>query len=126
MVVNYAVVIHRSRRGAVTANSSFGSTLGCVLIALRILLGGLIVAVVAVAAVPVFAILDLIDGGTGWGLCPNGLSDCETSYFSGLELAALLTLALFVLLGLIAVCNKAIKYVQSRSAHNSRTAVTRR
>ena len=38
-------------------------------------------------------------------------------------LACLLTLALFVLLGLIAVCTKAIKHVQSRSAHNSRTAV---
>ena len=84
------------------------------LTALRMLLGALIVAVVAVAAVPVFAILDLIDGGTGWGLCPDGLSVCETSYFTGLELVALLSVVLFVLLGLIAVCNKAIAHVKAR------------
>ncbi len=124
MVVNYAAVIYRSRPGAVPANSRFRSTLGRVLIALRILLGALIVAVIAVAAVPVFAILDLIDGGTGWGLCPDGLNTCETSYFTGLELAALLTVTLFVLVGLIAVCNKAIKYVGSRSS--SRTTATSR
>ena len=96
------------------------------LIALRILLGLLIVAVIAVAAVPVFAILDLIDGGSGWGLCPDGLNDCETSYFTGLELAAVLTVALFVLLGLIAVCQKAIAYVSARSARRAQTTAAPR
>ena len=96
------------------------------LIALRILLGLLIVAVIAVAAIPVFAILDLIDGGTGWGLCPDGLNDCETSYFTGLELVALLTVVLFVLVGLIAVCNKAIAYVRARSTRTAGAAATSR
>lgn len=96
------------------------------LIALRILLGALIVAVVAVAAVPVFAILDLIDGGTGWGLCPDGLSVCETSYFTGLELVAFLTLLLFVLLGLIAVCNKAIDHTKARRARNAHVSASPR
>ena len=124
--MNYVSVIHRSRSTRVPANLQGRVTLAAVLIALRILLGALIVAVVAVAAVPVFAILDLIDGGTGWGLCPDGLSVCETSYFTGLELAAFLTLALFVLLGLIAVCNKAIGHVKARRAHNAQIPASQR
>lgn len=60
-----------------------------------------ITALIAVAAVPLLALLDLVGGGTGWGLCPRGLAACRTSYFHGPELAAILTLVLFGLVGLL-------------------------
>lgn len=79
---------------------------------LRIILGVLIVAVFAIAAIPLLVLLDLIDGGSGWGLCPSGLRACDDSYFTGPELLALLALALFVLLGLIRLCQLGLSRVE--------------
>lgn len=58
-------------------------------------------AVIAVATVPLLVVADLIGGGDGWGLCVDGLGSCRTSYFSGLELAAILAAILFVLAALL-------------------------
>ena len=55
---------------------------------MRIVIGLLVAAAVAVAVVPVLVVLDLNDGGTGWGLCPGGIEACENSYFAGPELLA--------------------------------------
>ena len=49
---------------------------------------------VAIAAVPIFVLLDLLGGGTGYGLCPNGLEACEKPYSTAAEFAVVLTLAL--------------------------------
>lgn len=49
---------------------------------------------VAIAAVPIFVLLDLLGGGTGYGLCPNGLEACEKPYSTAGEFAVVLTLAL--------------------------------
>lgn len=85
-----------------------GSLTG-VLIALRILLGALVVIVVAVAVAPLLVIADLAGGGTGWGLCPEGISTCATSYFAGPELLAILAFSLLASLGGIAVCVRLIR-----------------
>ncbi len=60
-----------------------------------------VVAIILVAAVPLLVLLDLVGDGTGWGLCPSGLAPCRSSYFDGPELAAILTLTLFGLVGLL-------------------------
>lgn len=52
-------------------------------------------AAVAIAAVPLLVLVDLLGGGTGYGLCPGGLNACDTPYSTGAELAILLALALF-------------------------------
>ena len=80
-----------------------------VLIALRILLGVLIAIVVAASIVPMLVIADLAGGGTGWGLCPDGISTCTTSYFAGPELLAILLFVLFAAVGGIAICNRLIR-----------------
>lgn len=56
----------------------------------RIILGALIALLVVVVAVPAIALLDLVLGGTGLGLCTEGLGACDTSFFALLELALIL------------------------------------
>ena len=80
-----------------------------VLIALRILLGVLVAIAVAAAVTPIVVIADLAGGGIGWGLCPDGIATCTTSYFAGPELLAILLLVLFGALGGIAICNRLIR-----------------
>lgn len=81
---------------------------------MRALIVALIAAAVAVALVPLMVLLDLRRGGTGWGVCPDGLGDCRTSYFDGFELVAWLFLALFILLGMIAACVRILRYLEQR------------
>ncbi|MEE8407689.1 MAG: hypothetical protein V3S32_11135 [Acidimicrobiia bacterium] len=59
-------------------------------------LGALLLSATAVviAAVPILVLVDLLDGGTGYGLCPSGLEACDSPYSTAAELAVLLTLAL--------------------------------
>ena len=83
------------------------------LIALRILLGVLVVIVVAAAVAPLLVIADLAGSGTGWGLCPDGIGACSTSYFAGPELLAILLFVLFAALGGIAVCTRLIRRLQA-------------
>ena len=80
-----------------------------VLIALRILLGVLVAIAIAAAVAPMLVIADLAGGGTGWGLCPDGITTCTTSYFAGPELLAILLFVLFAALGGIAICNRLIR-----------------
>lgn len=63
----------------------------------QILMVAVVVAIVVVALVPLLVLLDLVGGGTGWGICPQGLDSCETSYFDGPELLALLSLGMLLL-----------------------------
>ncbi|HJQ76835.1 MAG TPA: hypothetical protein VJ948_06190 [Acidimicrobiia bacterium] len=56
---------------------------------------------IAIGIVPILVLIDLLDGGTGFGLCPGGLQSCDKPYSTGAELILLLTLALFlVVLGI--------------------------
>jgi hypothetical protein len=89
------------------------------MVVLKAIIVLLIAAAVSVALIPLMVLLDLRRGGTGWGLCSDGLSGCRSSYFDGFELMAWLFLALFVLLGMIALCVRILRYLQSRTAENS-------
>jgi len=80
-----------------------------VVILLRTLLGILVAIAAATIAVPILVLADLAGGGSGWGLCPGGLSTCSTSYFAGPELAIILLGVLFVMLGGSALCLRALR-----------------
>lgn len=54
-------------------------------------------AAVAIATVPLLVLIDLLGGGTGYGLCPGGLQACEKPYSTGPEMAILLAVGLFAL-----------------------------
>lgn len=51
---------------------------------------------VGIALVPILVLIDLVDGGTGWGLCPDGIEACNNPYTTAAELGILLTLGLFL------------------------------
>jgi len=53
---------------------------------LRIVFGLFVAIAAAALAVPVLVLADLAGGGSGWGICPEGLGTCSTSYFAGPEL----------------------------------------
>jgi hypothetical protein len=83
-----------------------------VILFLRIFIVVLLGAVLGIAVVPLFVLMNLNDGGDGWGLCPDGLESCRTSYFDGFELLAMLAVLLLLLVGLIAVCFRLIRYIE--------------
>lgn len=55
----------------------------------------LVVVAIAIGMVPILVLIDLLDGGTGWGICPLGLEFCDKPYSTGAELIVILTLGLF-------------------------------
>ena len=79
------------------------------LVVLRIVLGAFLAIAAAVLAVPVFILADLAGGGTGWGMCPAGLSTCSTSYFAGPELFLALFAVLVVAIGGAAIAARGIR-----------------
>lgn len=89
------------------------------MVVLKAIIVVLIGAAVSVALIPLMVLLDLRRGGSGWGLCPDGLGGCRNSYFDGFELMAWLFAALFVLLGMIALCVRILRFLQNRAAESS-------
>jgi len=93
---------------------AFAGSLRDVLNVLRTVLGVLVAVAIATVAAPVLILADLAGGGSGWGLCPDGLSACSTSYFAGPELLVVLFVVLFATLGGIALCIRAIRRSDTR------------
>ncbi len=93
------------------------------MVVLRAVIVALIGAAIAVALIPLMVLLDLRRGGTGWGMCAEGLADCRNSYFAGFELIGWLFTALFVLLGMIALCVRILRHLESRSNHDTSVIV---
>lgn len=75
----------------------------------------LVVAAVAIGIVPILVLIDLLDGGTGYGLCPGGLELCEKPYSTGAELIVLLGLALFAVLAGIRLLMRLARRLQDDS-----------
>ena len=70
---------------------------------------------VGIAAVPIFVMIDLLGGGTGYGLCPNGLELCEKPYSTAAEMAVVLTVTLFGLVLLIRLLVRLARRLQDDS-----------
>ncbi|HSJ83929.1 MAG TPA: hypothetical protein VLA91_08955 [Acidimicrobiia bacterium] len=51
---------------------------------------------IGIALIPILVLIDLLDGGTGWGLCPNGIEACDNPFTTAAEIGILLTLGLFL------------------------------
>jgi hypothetical protein len=56
----------------------------------------LVVVAIAIGIVPILVLIDLLEGGTGWGLCPAGIELCDKPYSTGAELIIVLSLGLFL------------------------------
>jgi len=83
------------------------------LIRLTVLLLG--AAAVGLAAVPILVMIDLLGGGTGYGLCAAGLENCDNPYSTAAELAVVLTLALFGMVLLIRMLMRLARRIQDES-----------
>lgn len=79
----------------------------------------LVLLAVTLAALPVLVLLDLLGGGTGYGLCEGGLSACPERYTAGPALAVYLVLALMVVVALIRVISHLYRRLQRRRARIS-------
>ena len=75
----------------------------------------LIAAAVGIAVVPILVMLDLLDGGTGWGLCPGGLEACNLPYTTPFEFGLMLILALFVVVLAIRLLMRLARRLQADS-----------
>ena len=54
---------------------------------LKTLRGLFIVVALLLAILPPALLVDLLTGGTGYGLCPEGLAGCNSAYLTGPSLA---------------------------------------
>ena len=77
-----------------------------------------VVAILAVGAVPLVILLDLSDGGTGWGICEQGIDSCRVGNFRGPRLAVVLMGVLLALAALL----RFIVWVAGLSGRASRRA----
>ncbi len=96
------------------------------MILLRMLVGLLAAAAIALALVPLMILLDLKDGGTGWGLCNSGLVHCRNSYFAGFELLAAVVLVMLAVVALIALCIRLLRVIERRKQAAAEAGATRR
>lgn len=75
----------------------------------------LVLAAIGIAVVPILVMVDLLGGGTGWGLCPGGLESCDNPYTTPFELLAMLAVSLFVVTLAIRVVMKLARRLQAES-----------
>ncbi|HEY7704795.1 MAG TPA: hypothetical protein VID03_08220 [Acidimicrobiia bacterium] len=81
---------------------------------LRLLLIVLVLVAVLVAAVPILVLLDLLQGGTGYGLCPGGLESCRNPMTATGELIVILTVALLLVVAMIRAAVKLARQLEAR------------
>lgn len=56
---------------------------------------------VVIAALPMLILIDLVGGGPGYGVCPDGIENCPRPFSAGPELIVILVVALaFVILAI--------------------------
>ncbi len=79
---------------------------------LKVVRGVLFALAAGLAIVPLLVLLDLSSGGTGYGLCPRGLSGCDTPYTAAPELAAVLGIGLFALAGGVRLVSRVIRRIE--------------
>lgn len=75
----------------------------------------LVLAAIGIAVVPILVMVDLLGGGTGWGLCPAGLESCDNPYTTPFELLIMLAVSLFVVTLAIRVVMKLARRLQAES-----------
>lgn len=60
----------------------------------RMLIGALVLVAIALAVIPLLAALDLARGGSGFGICPEGVWLCESPYLPVARLTGMVALGM--------------------------------
>lgn len=80
---------------------------------LRLLVFILIGAAILIAVVPLLVLLSLVQGGSGFGLCPDGIGTCRNPYTAAPEMTAALTLGLLVVVAAIRILMRTARRLQA-------------
>lgn len=72
----------------------------------------LVVVAISIGIVPILVLIDLLDGGTGWGLCPGGLQACDKPFTTGAEMIVLLTIGMFLTVAAIRLLMRLARRLQ--------------
>jgi hypothetical protein len=72
----------------------------------------LVVVAIGMGIVPILVLIDLLDGGTGWGLCPGGLQACDKPFTTGAELIIILTIGMFLTVAAIRLLMRLARRLQ--------------
>lgn len=64
---------------------------------LQLVVAVLVLAALSIASLPLFMMIDLASGGTGFGICSGGIAGCDVGYLRGLELSVILVAAMFAM-----------------------------
>jgi hypothetical protein len=78
------------------------------MVVIRIVLGALTALLAVALAMPAIVLFDLVAGGSGLGLCADGLRTCDTPFYTVLELLVAFTAIVFVLGAGVAACLRAL------------------
>lgn len=65
-----------------------------------------------IAVVPMLVMVDLVSGGTGYGLCPIGIENCDRPFTTGAEVVIILTVALFLVVVAIRILIRLARRLQ--------------
>lgn len=80
---------------------------------LRLIVYGLMAVAILIAVVPLLVLLNLVQGGSGFGLCPDGISSCRNPYTAAPELTLGLTVGLLVVVAAIRVLMRLARRMQT-------------
>ena len=81
---------------------------------LKTLRGFLILVALLLAIIPPALLVDLLTGGTGYGLCEAGLASCDTAFLTGPSLALRIFLGLLLITVGVRVISRIIGRAESR------------
>lgn len=80
---------------------------------LRLIVYGLMAVAILIAVVPLLVLLNLVQGGSGFGLCPDGISSCRNPYTAAPELTLGLTVGLLVVVAAIRILMRLARRMQT-------------
>ena len=76
----------------------------------RVLIGGLVVMAIVLAVIPVLAALDLARGGSGFGICPEGVWLCSAPYLAVVRLTGLVGVGMGVVAVAIRLARRGLRW----------------
>ena len=81
---------------------------------LKAIRGMLILVALILAVIPPAILVDLLTGGTGYGLCEGGLGECDTAYLTGPVLAGRIFLGLLAVTLCIRLVSRLVDRIEKR------------
>ena len=81
---------------------------------LKALRGFLILSALLLAVIPPAMLVDLLTGGTGYGLCEGGLGECDAAYMTGPALGGRILLGLVVVTLCIRLVSRLVDRTENR------------